>query len=328
MAAIDRRGKYWRARIRRSGFPFQTRSFDTKVEAEAWARGEERDMDRGSWVDRTEAEKNTLGDVIARYLREVTPTKRGAGPEASRLNALARRPLAQLKMSAVSSKHVAAYRDDRSKQVSAGTVNKELNHLSHVFETARREWGISMHENPVRHIRRPTAPRPRSRRLEGDEGERLLSACAASRNPYLLPIVMLALETAMRQGELVGLRWVHVDLKKRVAYLPLTKNGEARAVPLSRAAGKVLEHLPKSISGQVFPGLTTEAVKRAFIRATVRANITDFHFHDLRHEATSRLAESGLDVVKVASITGHKTLQVLYRYYVHLRAENLAKELR
>jgi len=328
MAAFERRGKYWRVRVRRRGYPEQTRTFDSKMQAEVWARTIEGEMDRGLYVDRTEAEKNLLADIIDRYLREVTPTKRGAGPERSRLLALKRRPVAQIKMAALSSAHLASYRDDRLKVVSAATVNKELNHLAHLIETARREWGVQLPENPVRFVRRPTPANARDRRLAAGEEERLLEACDDARNLTLKPIVLLAMETAMRQGELVGLHWQHINLKKRVAHLPITKNGEARSVPLSKTASAVLKRLVNGadLTGPVFPGLTTEAVKRAFLRACKRAGLEDFHFHDLRHEGTSRLFEKGLNPIEVASVTGHKTLQMLRRY-THLRAEDLVRKL-
>lgn len=130
----------------------------------------------------------------------------------------------------------------------------------------------------------------------------------------------------MRQGELIRLRWEHIDLQRRVAYLPDTKNGETRSVPLSSIAIGVLRTVPRSLSGQVFPGLTTEAVKRAYIRAVRRAEIEDLRFHDLRHEATTRLFEKGLNIMEVATITGHKDLRMLRRY-THLKAEDLARKL-
>ena len=130
----------------------------------------------------------------------------------------------------------------------------------------------------------------------------------------------------MRQGELIGLRWEHVDLARRIAHLPDTKNGEARTVPLSSTAVDVLRALPRSIHAEVFPGLTTEAVKRAFARARRRAGLEDLHFHDLRHEATTRLFERGLNIMEVATITGHKDLRMLRRY-THLKAEELARKL-
>ncbi|MHB1174817.1 MAG: hypothetical protein ACYCZJ_06820 [Sulfuriferula sp.] len=121
MATLEKRGDYWRAKIRRKGFPIQSRSFDTKIQAEKWARDIENDMDKGVFVDRTEAEKNTLGDVLARYHDEVTPLKRGAGAEAPRLRAMMRRPLAELKIAALSSAHIAKYRDGRLKEVAGAT---------------------------------------------------------------------------------------------------------------------------------------------------------------------------------------------------------------
>ena len=328
MATLEKRGNYWRVKVRRRGFPDQTRTFDTKSAAASWAREIESEIDRGTFLDRTESERNTLGDMIERYLKEVTPTKKGAGPEDSRLRAFLRRPISKYKMSALSSAMFAQYRDERLQTVTAGTVNKELNHVSHVIETARREWGVVLASNPIQLVRRPPAPKSRDRRLEGDEHERLLSACADARNPYLASVVTLAVETAMRQSEIVSLRWKHVDLKKRVAYLPDTKNGDSRGVPLSTAAVDVLTALQRSERDDgVFPGLTAEAVKRAFMRACARANIEGLHFHDLRHEATSRLFERGLDAMSVATITGHKTLQMLKRY-THLKAEDLANKLR
>lgn len=203
--------------------------------------------------------------------------------------------------------------------------------LSHLFEVARKEWGIHVY-NPVRDIKLPPHAKARERRLRSgeekteDEEIFLLAACQEARNPFLLPIVRLALETAMRQGELVSLRWEHIDLNRQIAHLSDTKNGEARTVPLSSTAIRVLRSLPRSLHGQVFPGLTTEAVKRAYIRAVRRARIEDLRFHDLRHEATTRLFEKGLNIMEVASITGHKDLRMLRRY-THLKAEDLAKKL-
>jgi integrase len=326
MATLEKRGDYWRAKIRRKGYPIQTCSFDTKVQAEKWARNIENEMDKGVFVDRTESEKNTLRDVLSRYHDEVTPLKRGASAEAPRLRAMMLRPIAELKIAALSSTHIAKYRDGRLKVVVGATVNKELNLIAHALETARREWGIHLPENPVRLVRRPQGAKPRDRRLVGDEAQRLLAACADAHNPFLLPIVKLAIETAMRQGEIVSLDWKHVDINKPSAYLPETKNGESRGVPLSTIAVATIRALPRSTTGKLFPGVTTEAVKRAFMRACERAEIEDFHFHDLRHEATSRLFEKGLNPLEVASITGHKTLQMLKRY-THLRAEDLAKKL-
>ncbi len=130
----------------------------------------------------------------------------------------------------------------------------------------------------------------------------------------------------MRQSELVHIRWQHIDLKRRTIFLPHTKNGDSRTVPLSTEAVAVLTGLPRGINGDLFSGVTTEAIKKAFIRAIRRTAIEDFHFHDLRHEATTRLFERGLNIMEVSSITGHKDLRMLRRY-THLKAEDLAKKL-
>ena len=226
---------------------------------------------------------------------------------------------------------MARYRDERLKKVCSGTAKRDLVILSHMFEVARKEWGIYVN-NPVRDIKLPAHAKARNRRLEpgrdgaDSEETRLLNACQEARNPYLLPIVQLALETAMRQGELVSLRWENIDLNRCIADLPDTKNGESRTVPLSSVAVRVLRGLPRGLHGQVFTGLTTEAIKRVYIRAVRRAGIDNLRFHDLRHEATTRLFELGLNIMEVASITGHKDLRMLRRY-THLKAEDLARKL-
>jgi integrase len=185
-------------------------------------------------------------------------------------------------------------------------------------------------------IRRPQNEKARERRLEDGEETALLAALESSRredgtlgpgtrNPWIKPLVLLAMETAMRRGELLALRWEEVDTKRQVARILDSKNGEARSVPLSSRAVAVLEALPRSIDGRVFP-TTEDAVKKAFSRACVAAGLKDLHFHDLRHEATSRLAEKLPNVIELAAVTGHKDLRMLKRYY-HPRAEDLARKL-
>lgn len=269
----------------------------------------------------------TLSDLLARYLECITPTKKSAVSERARLGAMRRRPIARKAAHRVTPADIAAYRDSRLRVVSPGTVRRELGVLAHAFDVARREWGYKV-RNPVREIRWPSEPRGRERRLVArlDEAGRLLDACRRARNPLLLPIVELALETAMRRGELLRLRWEDIDLASRTATLHETKNGYMRVVPLSSGALRVFESLSPRASGSVFPGLTGEAVKLAFKRATRRAGLVDFRFHDLRHEATTRLFERGLELMEVASITGHRDPRKL-RGYTHLKAEALARKL-
>ena len=302
MATIEKRGQFWRVKVRRAGLPAQTKTFNNRTHAQQWARSVESDLDKGIVVDRRTAQRLSLAEVLERYRREVTPTKRGSADENLRLKAMAQRPFARIKMSALTSSHLAAYRDERLKVVSGATVNREFSVLSHAIDTARREWDVYLPTNPCTLVRRPPQGRPRDRRLQGDEEKRLLAACRGARNKWLVHFVALAIETGMRRGELLGLLWDNVDLERRTAFLPVTKNGESRGVPLSSRAIEVLRALPPSTNGRVFAELTREALKQSFNRAARRAGITGLRVHDLRHEATSRFFEKGLNVMEVASV--------------------------
>ena len=193
---------------------------------------------------------------------------------------------------------------------------------------AIKEWSIPIHNNPCKLIKKPKQSKGRERRLSIDEEQRLLNASKASKAPLLHPLIIIALETGMRLGELLSLTWSNVDISKRIAYLPITKNGERRIVPLSSTAINTLNNLPRNIfSNRVFWSWSAkDGVANVWRRTCLRANIQDLHFHDLRHEATSRFFEKGLNMIEVASITGHKTLQMLKRY-THLKAEDLAIKL-
>ena len=359
MATIRKRGEYqWEAQVRKKGFPSQARTFNTKAQAEAWAAVIESEMVRGVFVSRAEAERTTLGQIIDRYLADVTPLHRGRATESIRLKAMQRHALSSRYLASLSSYDFAAYRDERLKgkaangikSVKPATVHRELGIFRQVIEHARREWGISMPENPLSLVSRPKVQNARDRRLEPNEETYLFAALETGhkgdetkRNPWMLPLVKLAIETAMRQGELISLTWENTNLENATAYLPLTKNGDSREIPLSSKAVAILKKLPRSIDGRVFP-ITQNALQMVWERALPRAIRTykadcekcsvtalptflaDLRFHDLRHEATSRIAEKLSNILELASVTGHKDLQMLKRYY-HPRASDLAKKL-
>ncbi|MHB1545021.1 MAG: site-specific integrase [Gammaproteobacteria bacterium] len=257
-----------------------------------------------------------------------------------RARAIEKRPLALRKLAGIRGKDIAGFIHEREMEgMNPHTIKLDLGIISRVFELARTSWGMESLQNPVALARaaRPKLPPGRKRRLEPGEGDELL-ARAKAYGGMIGPIIVLALETAMRRGEIAGMRWEQVDWGNRVIHLEETKNGERRDVPLSSRALEVLKGLPRRLDGSVF-GMTADAISQAFARITARAAMgkksqssqalepmVDLRFHDLRHEATSRLFEKGFNPMEVAAITGHKTLEMLKRY-THLRAEDLAKRL-
>ncbi len=276
--------------------------------------------------------KMALSKALDKYCRTVSIHKRGYLQEFYRVNVLKRSSLASKYMDEITSVDIACYRDARlstvsertGKPVSASTVRLEMALLSALFNLARIEWGTCSH-NPVEHVRKPQATLGRMRRLAAIE-ERRITRALRPKNPELLAIFQLALETAMRQGEILSLQWEYVDLNLGIAHLPMTKNGTARDVPLSFKARQALRELAGPRSGPVF-SYTSNGFKSAWRVMLAGLGIVDLHFHDLRHEAVSRLFELGtLNVMEVAAISGHKSLNMLKRY-THLRATQLVRKL-
>jgi integrase len=318
----------FKVQVRRIGLPAVSKTFKTKHDAEVWSRSVESEQDRGVFVNRSEADRVTVGELMDRYIVEVTPLKRSAKNDKQRLLFL-KRHFGHFIVSQLQSRHIAAYRDKRLSEGRQGaTVVKEIGSLRHLLDVAIKDWGVPLVSNAATLVRKPKQSRGRDRRLAEGEERRLLDACKSSKSPLLAPLVTLALETGMRLGEMLVLEWKHVDLTRQTAYLPLTKNGEARVVPLSKRAAQTLQSLPRHIqSPRVFwAWAKADSFENVWRRAVCRAGIEDLRFHDLRHEATSRLFEKGLNVMEVASVTGHKTLQMLKRY-THLRAADLIDRL-
>ena len=323
MATVQKRGPYqWRVQIRKKGHPPLTRTFDVRSEADAWARQVEGEMDRGLFVSRKEAENTTLSEALDRYEREVSSQKRSSDQDRIYVRYWKKTGLAARNLASIQGKDLAAWRDERLLAVKPATVDRELRIISHLFTIAVKEWGMAGLVNPVSQIRKPKLPPGRDRRLFPGELEKIL---ANTESPHLSDIVRFALETAMRRGEIAGMTWEMLDLKKRTVTLPETKNGEKRIVPLSTEAIRILSGIPRRLDGSVW-GITEDPITRAFVRACQRAKVDGLTFHDLRHEATSRLFEKGFNPMEVAAITGHKTLQMLKRY-THLKAEDLAKRM-
>ncbi len=327
---IQRRGpngkRVWQAHIRRRGYQAQVRTFDTKAEAQAWAATIESEIVRGVFVSRAEAERTTLDEALVRYQTKITPRKKSIG-ERGFVRRWRAHPLAQRTLASIRGKDIAEFiRSREADGVGGNTIRLELALLSHLFNTARSAWGMESLTNPIELVKgqRPKLPQGRDRRLVGDEETRLLDA-ARTYGGEIGPIITWAIETAMRRGEIADMRWKYVDRKARVLLVPETKTGTPRRVPLSSRALAILDGPVCRIDGRVW-GMKPDSISQAFERICSTAGIEGLTFHDLRHEATSRLFEKGLNPMEVAAITGHKTLQMLKRY-THLRAEDLVERL-
>lgn len=363
MASIKQResGK-WEVRLRKKGGRTVSKTFTTKTAAQAWGRDQEAQMERGVWVDVKVAHRTTLAELLSDYTDAVA-SKRGSPAELGRLARFAE-DLGHYRLDALTPAVLLRWRDERLRAVAPGTVAREMGVLGGALTWARKERLIPLPQNPVAAIAAPVAVDARNRRLVKDEHARLLAAMedqpapsggakrtgnyrTGSRQSSLKPMVLLALETAMRQGEMLALEWECIDLEAQTAHLPVTKNGEPRTVPLSLRAVAILREMAEGDhsappSGKVFR-LSADALKKAWTRTIDRARrryvqectdvgrkpdarLTNLRFHDLRHEATSRLAEKLPNLVELAAVTGHKDLRMLKRYY-HPKASDLAKKL-
>ena len=355
MATIVRTpSETWKAVIRKQGWPTTSKTFRTKRDAVDWARRAEDDMVRGVYIERGASERLTFAAALDRYLAEVTPTKKPATQrtEIERAKPL-RKFFGKYSLTAITPDLVGRYRDtrlatpnvrqhrDSSKPpslISASTVRLEFALLGHLFTTAIREWHLGLVHNPVALVRKPKPAEGRDRRLAKSEETALLKAVDAYSNPMLGWIVRIAMETGMRSSEILGLRLRQVDLKRRIVRLSDTKNDSARTVPMSRAAAEVFRQAlanpmrPADCQLVFFGEPGRDGERRPYIFKKVWSGIkkqlgmTDLHFHDLRHEAVSRLVEAGLSDQEVSAISGHRSMQMLKRY-THLRAEDLVGKL-
>lgn len=325
MATIRKRDSKWHVQVRRSG-QSQTRSFTHKADAEAWGRKTERDIDTDDLSNSDRLSRIFLRELLERYSSEVLPKKRSGVIEQFFVDRFLRHSIAALPLSRLSSTHVSQYRDERLQVVSGSTVHRELGVLRHVFEVARKDWGIPLKSNPVHGITMPSVGRPRERRVSEAELTSMHRACS---HPLLWQVITMALETGMRRGEIVRMRWEDIDWEVGTLHIPVTKNGHPRTIPLTGRALEVLRELhdtERPDDTAVFP-MTGNAVRLAWVRLKEKAGVVDLRFHDLRHEAVSRFFEMGLSIPEVALISGHRDPRMLFRY-THLKAENVAEKMR
>lgn len=352
MASFEKRGDYqWRAKVRRQGQRELTKTFETRADAEHWAREVERKIKRGEIDDLDPGtQRTTVNAAIKSYRALVLPTlaREGKGGAAVHLGRIGAH-FGDYFVAALRAPAINEWARGLSPELSAQSVVHHLNTFSALIQHAQTTLGVHIPAgNPVRLVTRPALAKARDRVLLPGEFELLMKAAnAPGAGAGMEPIIRLALTTSMRQGELLALRWDWVDLRQRIIKLPAdkTKNGDARTVALSSEALATLQAMPRHIGGRVFANWKdANSFSKPWQRLMSRARklyvhdcttagtkpdaavLANLRFHDLRHHATTELFSKGLNPFEVASMTGHKSMQMLKRY-THVDAAKLAQKL-
>jgi len=319
----------YRAQIRRRGFPPVSATFDRKTDAAEWAKQTEADMSRRRYFPQHEAERHTLTDLVDRQLETVRMDRPHDYERQRVILGWWKEKLGDYTLATITPDLIGRHRDKLQTEegMSPGTINRYLSALSKAFSNAVTEWHW-VPDNPMRRVSKKTEPKGKVRYLSDDERAALLKACRSSEYKPLYLIVLFAITTGMRRGELLGLRWQDIDLERRVAVLHNTKNGDRRSVPIVPEVADLLrEHgkVRKIGNDQVFVSDGSAEVwlfDKAWYEALATAKIKSFRFHDLRHTAASYLAMSGATTAEIAAVLGHRTLQMVKRY-AHLSDQHV-----
>ena len=324
MASLRKRNNRWEVRIRRNGQPTQTRTFTLKSDAQQWAREAEIALEKGELLQKPKVSHITLEGAAKRYLEEIAIHHKGVASERYRLLAMADRLGKTKPINTITSKDISSYKVERQQEVTSASVRRELNLLSSLFETAKNEWGIIALNNPVTTVKRPSDSVARDRRLTPKEEEQMLLESLRIGSQQLHLAILIALNTGMRQGEILKLKWNDIDFDRNQITLRDTKNGSNRVIVLSSVLKDVLVEIPKT--NETLFTITSSGLQQAFRKLRTRLQIRNLRFHDLRHEAISSFFEIGLSVPEVQLMSGHRTLDQLMRYS-HSSLQNIQTKL-
>ena len=326
MASIQKRNGSYRARIKHAGKVVQSKTFGSRLEAVQWAKQIEAQLQLGIYIEPHSSPKPFHGvyfeQAATHYMKTHSIHKKIVRSETYRLKALIKR-WGNLTVEQVDKLAVLTLRDDLLKLGRSGeTINHYFNTISKLFQMLEGDWDLSI-PNPIKGIKRMPAPQGRTKRVNVMMEEHLIASCHALSMPLLSLIIQFAIQTGMRRGELMGLSWGDIDLPNRRAYLHTSKNGEPRQVPLTKKAITILDELKTMGTNEVFP-MSMNVLRNQFEKAVIHAKnhwsgigvnpFNDLRFHDLRHEALSRLSDTGLNVIELSCISGHKTMAMLKRY--------------
>lgn len=324
MASITQRNSSFRVRIHRKDNKPISKSFKTQSEALDWLKRIEAQLQLGIYEEPcTKAHINpkmNFGVAVEKYLKSHSIHKVSHRDEAYILKILSKRWYKKL-LEDVGKHEIANLKDDLITQNrAASTINHYLNALSQLYQVAINEWGLKI-SNPIEGIKRIPEPSGRMKRLSREAEQILLEECQKNGHDQLRHLVIIAIETGMRQGEILSMRWEDVDLMNRHIFLRHTKNGDSRQVPLTTRAKETLEQLKCKDENELVFTQCHWVLRKQFSRVVKSLASTDensyfcgLRFHDLRHEALSRLSDKGLNVIELAHISGHRTLAMLRRY--------------
>lgn len=326
MANIRKHNSKWQVQVRRKGYRSITKSFSHRKDAEIWARTKERELDNGGTsVDKTILRTTSLADLLIKYRDTIVCKKRSVRIETYLLNSFVQHRFANLKLSEISPKTFADFRDERLKTVKPASICRELAIYRHAFQVAINEWHYPIDENPLIKVKKPKVMDSRNRRLLNGELEILINDCLSHDHIELMNVITMAIETGMRRGEILGVSMENYNQTDKTLHIPITKNGFPRTIPLTPKAAKLLDGLDNK--NELVYSRSAEGFKSAWRRLIKRTGIIDLRFHDLRHEAISRFFEMGLSVPEVALISGHRDYRMLQRY-THLKPEQVALKLK
>ena len=314
----------WQVQVRLAGKPAISKTFPTKELARAWAIQQERLLLSGGILPDKITNSTTLGQLFKRYRDEVTPRKKGHVAERYRLNKLIDSALAPITIGNLKPGDIASYRDSRLENVSQSTVRRELVLIRHCFAISANEWGYEVLKEIFSKITLPKEAHHRVRRISSEELEKLLSALSDQRNTEYRLIVELALETGMRRSELLNLTFN--DVRNDLIEVANSKSGYPRIVPMTAHAKNIVSSIEcDDMSNKLFNS-SSNGLRLAWERAREKSGVFDLRFHDLRHEAISRMLEMGLSIAEVATICGHREYKSLFKY-AHMEIRKISDKL-
>ena len=334
MASIIKRGNAWFAQIRRKGHKSISKTCPTKGSAQEWARKIEREMDTLDFKDTRSLGSITLGELIDRYTREIGGTKPFGRSKVFVLASL-KAKLGAIYLSALTEERLMVFINERKGEGAGGvTIGMDLSYLGSIYKVAKQLWKlpvnaefISCARANLEYLGMSTKSKERDRRPTDDEIIRITDHFLAKKRQKIpMPdLIQFAIETAMRTGEIINLKWADLNQSERTIVIrdrkhPQEKIGNDQVVPLLGNAFSIAMRQPRK-SGRIFP-VTEGTIGSIFPRACNVLSIEDLHFHDLRHEGISRLFEQGYRIEQVALVSGHKDWKMLARY-TQVRAKDL-----